>query len=61
MVIKFVKLDADDKLEVLKETSTLTTAMPQIGWCIVINKEQYFVDMIEMNYDNGVISINLTK
>lgn len=61
MVIKFITIGADGKPEVLKETSTLTTVTPQIGWCIVIQQEQYFVDMIEMNYDNGIISINLTK
>lgn len=61
MVIKFITIDVDNHAVILKETSTLTTVTPQIGWCILINQEQYFVDEIEMNYDNGIISVNLIK
>ncbi|WP_298845702.1 hypothetical protein [uncultured Clostridium sp.] len=61
MVIKFITTSEEGSVEIIKETSTLTTVTPQIGWCIVIKQEQYFVDMIEMNYDNGIISINLIK
>ena len=61
MVIKFITTSEEGSVEVIKETSTLTTVTPQIGWCIIIQQEQYFVDMIEMNYDNGIISINLIK
>lgn len=61
MVIKFITIHSDNNTEVLKETSTLTTVIPQIGWCVIISREQYFVDDIEMNYDNGIISVNLIK
>lgn len=61
MVIKFIVFGTDDKIIVLKETSTLTTPAPQIGWNVIINQESYFVDAIEMSYDNGIINVNLTK
>lgn len=61
MVIKFIVFGTDDKIIVLKETSTLTTPTPQIGWNVIINQESYFVDAIEMSYDSGIISVNLTK
>lgn len=45
---------------IINETNN-THFIPQKGWNIIIKQIQYIIMSIDMNYDIGIISINLTK
>lgn len=59
MIIKFYKFNEGFTGKLLKESKLDNCVLPHSGCTVVIDKEQYKVDHVHIDYDNGLIAVDL--